>query len=342
MTIIDRHSSIFAISLDFELFWGVRDRTTLASYGQNIMGVRRAIPRLLELFAKYDIHSTWATVGFLFFDTKAQLLADLPQTLPTYQDQKLNPYDYFDKIGEGEQVDPYHYAPTLIRQIQTYPHQEIASHTFSHYDCGDEGQTIAQFESDLIAAIDVAGRYGIEIDTLVFPGHRIDPKYLKICRERGISSYRTSHHRHAYANNRCNWRRCFHCLDSYLPLSGSNIHQIYKRDRNSTPIELPASRYLRPYNPKYDWLEALRFRRIAKDMTTAAKRGGLYHLCWRPHDFGLHMKQNIMFLEQILRHYAKLQEQYGMYSLNMGEIANLTSDRQPVAFPVYDRTRSRS
>ena len=42
----------FVISLDFELFWGVRDSKSLADYGANILGVRQAIPAMLELFCE--------------------------------------------------------------------------------------------------------------------------------------------------------------------------------------------------------------------------------------------------------------------------------------------------
>ena len=31
------------ISLDFELLWGVRDKRTIADYGPNILGVRKAV-----------------------------------------------------------------------------------------------------------------------------------------------------------------------------------------------------------------------------------------------------------------------------------------------------------
>ena len=40
----------FVISLDFELMWGVRDRRGIADYGANILGARRAVPRLLDLY----------------------------------------------------------------------------------------------------------------------------------------------------------------------------------------------------------------------------------------------------------------------------------------------------
>ena len=61
------------ISLDFELMWGVRDKRTISGYGKNIMGAREAIPQLLNLFGKYDIHATWAVVGFLFARSRKEL-----------------------------------------------------------------------------------------------------------------------------------------------------------------------------------------------------------------------------------------------------------------------------
>ena len=43
------------VSLDFELFWGMLDCSTLEVYGENVLGGRRGIPRMLELFRKYGI-----------------------------------------------------------------------------------------------------------------------------------------------------------------------------------------------------------------------------------------------------------------------------------------------
>ena len=43
------------ISLDFELLWGVRDHADRASYGDNIIGAREAIPHILELFYSHGM-----------------------------------------------------------------------------------------------------------------------------------------------------------------------------------------------------------------------------------------------------------------------------------------------
>ncbi len=63
---MSKHGTL-VISLDFELNWGVHDVFTQEQYGENILGAREAIPKILDLFMEYDIHATWATVGMLGF-----------------------------------------------------------------------------------------------------------------------------------------------------------------------------------------------------------------------------------------------------------------------------------
>ena len=41
------------VSLDFELFWGMLDCSTLEAYQANVLGGRKAIPQMLELFEKF-------------------------------------------------------------------------------------------------------------------------------------------------------------------------------------------------------------------------------------------------------------------------------------------------
>ena len=87
-------NGIFTVSLDFELYWGLRDQTTINEYEANMKGVKIAIERILELFDKYDIHATWATVGFLFASNIEELKVLSPEKKPSYHNTKLNPYKY--------------------------------------------------------------------------------------------------------------------------------------------------------------------------------------------------------------------------------------------------------
>src|SRR5271170_964441 len=80
----------FVISLDFELHWGVRDHRTVDQYRDNLLGARQAIPAILDLFKRHGIHATWATVGFLFFESLDSLNAGLPDELPRYRETNLD------------------------------------------------------------------------------------------------------------------------------------------------------------------------------------------------------------------------------------------------------------
>ena len=68
----------FVISLDFELLWGMRDKRTIDTYGENILGVRNSIPKMIELFNEFSINATFATVGFLFAKNKNEVLEYSP------------------------------------------------------------------------------------------------------------------------------------------------------------------------------------------------------------------------------------------------------------------------
>ncbi|RXC05825.1 hypothetical protein, partial [Escherichia coli] len=90
---------ILIVSLDFELYWGVQDTMSLEQYKENLLGVRQAIPKMLELFQAFDIHATWATVGKLFFETKSQLLSNIPLLKPSYENLSFSGYHLIVKWG---------------------------------------------------------------------------------------------------------------------------------------------------------------------------------------------------------------------------------------------------
>ena len=55
---------LFVVSLDFELAWGIRHLPWMHSYMPNLIGARSAVRSLLTTFKEYEIHATWAVVGF--------------------------------------------------------------------------------------------------------------------------------------------------------------------------------------------------------------------------------------------------------------------------------------
>lgn len=317
----------FVISLDFELMWGVRDKKDKITYGNNIIGVHKAIPRLLEVFRKYDIKATFSTVGLLFFETKQELLANIPEIKPLYDDPNLSPYNgHLDILDNDFKSDLYHFAPILIKEIQKYPEQEIGTHTFSHYYCLELGQSIESFKEDIKSAISIAEKYNIHLTSLVFPRNQFNDDYLKICLELGIFCYRGNEHSWLYkAKNgvdESSIRRAFRLLDAYINLSGHNCYSDQYL-KSKMPIDIPSSRFLRPFSSKLKILDRLRFLRIKSGMTYAAKHNLTYHLWWHPHNFGVNQNENFNFLEKILTHYQFLNTKYNFQSYNMSTLANI-------------------
>ena len=182
--------STLIVSLDFELFWGFQDSRTIEAYGPNILGGRKAIPQMLEIFRKHGIHATWATVGFLFGENEEELRRYFPKDLPTYNNPIRSCYRCFGKIGTDEKTEPYFYGSSLVKQIAEVPGQEIGSHTFSHYYCREAGQTTEQFRADMQAAKAIAADKGFDLKSVVMPRNHCEPEYIQVLSELGFAAYR--------------------------------------------------------------------------------------------------------------------------------------------------------
>ena len=315
-------------SIDFELHWGVRDvQRPDGTYRANLLGERTAVSHMLKVFRAYDIAATWATVGFLFAHSREELQHYTPQLRPQYDDATLSPYD--EAIGHDEQDDPLHYAPTLIKQIQQTPRQEIGTHTFSHYYCLESGQTRETFQADLQSAIAIAHTYKVELSSLVFPRNQVNQDYLEVLSGAGIVCYRGNENHWMY---RCHEQpganhppqaRLGRLFDSYSNFSGQHLTTW---DQVCTPTKvcnIPSSRFLRPYNASLQALESLRLKRIIKALREAALKKKIFHLWTHAHNLGVNLNENMAFLRAICAEYKSLQQNYGMRSLTMRQAAML-------------------
>lgn len=319
----------FVVSLDFELYWGMRDKVPLARYRDRLLGVREAIPAMLERFERHGIHATWAAVGMLLFDDRATLLAALPDPAerPAYRRPGLSAYAGLDALGTNEASDPFHFGLSLARRIAATPGQEIATHTFSHYYCLEPGQTEAQFRADLAAARRAAARVGLPSPvSLVFPRNQCQPAYLAACRDAGIRAWRGNEDAWMYdaraGDEVSRVMRAARLMDSHVNISG---HHCSARPvpGSAMPVDIPASRFLRPTRGGQGAraLSRLRVERIRSSMTAAARAGRVFHLWWHPHNLGIDLGANLAQLDAVLGHFARLRARHGFESVSMGELA---------------------
>lgn len=315
------------VSLDYELFWGMQDHVVLSDYEANILGGKAAIPRMLELFQKYGIHATWATVGFQFAKNYDQLKGYFPSPalLPAYENPALSSYRCFGTIGTDEASAPCFYAPSLIEKIAAVPGQEIGSHTFSHYYCREPGQTTGQFRADMEAAKAIAADHGYDLKSVILPRNQCEPEYTKVLTDLGFTAYRDEENDWIHEKVKCRpLMRLLRLADVYLPLTGQGGYQPAVEDGI---VNLVGSRMYKPYFKSLAFLEGLKVRRIKKQMRHAAKKGLVFHLWWHPHNVGVHTDFHMAQLEEIFSYYEELKEKYGMRSLNMGEAAHEILDR---------------
>lgn len=315
----------FVISLDFELNWGMIDKSTAEEYGKsNVAHVPEAIKGMLSLFDKYNVKATFATVGLIMLNDRNEAIRMAPSQTPSYKNPVLSPYyDGFIEKIKPENTKLY-FAPELVEELKNNKHIEIGTHTFCHYYCWEDGQTAEQFEQDIATAIKIGQKRGIELTSIIFPRNQVSKPYLHICAKYGIECYRGNAinffeqpknklHRHK--------NRIFRLLDTYIKIGNHTPISYETIDCMERPVNVPASRLLKPYNEKFAFLEGLKLHRIKREINYAAKHDMLYHLWWHPHNFGDNVEKNLQSLEKILQCYDECHNKYDMQSYTMTEFA---------------------
>jgi len=322
----------FVISLDFELFWGVGDTQTIRGYGRNVLGEWDAVPRMLALFRHHHVNATWATVGAIMCRDYRQWRALRPVALPG----SVCPSSYVYAEDDLVQQHPrMFFARPLVERILETEGQELATHTYGHFYCSEPGATPERFVEDLQCARDVAAELGAGFQTVIFPRNQIVPAFLAVLPAAGIHVYRGNAQHWLYRDGDAvpggALGRMARFADAFLPLSGSIARH---EQAHGDVVNVPASMFMYPWSALQHPLAALRLRRIKGGMTDAARTGGLFHLWWHPHNFGINLAQNLAMLGEVLRHYQTLADRYGMQSQTMGAFAGT-----PPAVTVAARAR---
>lgn len=292
---------------------------TVASYGCNVLGEWHAVPRLLALFRRHEVRATWATVGMLMCRHYKQWRAIRPAVLPGYARASISPYVMDCLVKEHAKL---FFARSLVEQIIETPGQELATHTYSHFYCNEPGATPEQLAADLACARAIAAEMGLGFSSLVLPRNQVAEKFLSVLPGAGIQVYRGNSNHWLYRNGDAVVGgiagRLARFADACIPLSGQRTVHAQVR---SGLVNLPASLFLYPVGAKLRALSAMRLDRLKRTMTSAAQAGGIFHLWWHPHNFGVNTDENVAQLESVLRHYHFLAYTYGMQSHSMGDFS---------------------
>jgi Predicted xylanase/chitin deacetylase len=285
------------ISLDFELHWGRFDKYSLDANRAYYTNTREIVPRVLDLFSKYKIQATWATVGMLMCENREEWEFYKPSLLPSFEESKFSAYSWMTRQEDVWETGLF--APDLVKEIIQRPGQELGSHSYAHYYSLEEGQTLAQWSEDLKAAKRIAlEKFGVDLESLVFPRNQYSEAVINVAGEAGFHIFRT---------NPGDWfwkdvekenliKKIFRTGDTLFSLG---LKTSYTFPGKNDPKFLPASRILRPYRAGSIFNQR-RISRIKEEINTAIKYKEIYHLWWHPHNFGQYPEENLRVLEDLL------------------------------------------
>jgi 5'(3')-deoxyribonucleotidase len=103
----------------------MKDVISVEGYENHLKGTPKAVEAMLELFEKYDVHVTWATIGYLFCKDVKELQANYPTLLPNISLKSLvfprNQYAILEKIliHFKKLESNYEYKSCTMKEIST-------------------------------------------------------------------------------------------------------------------------------------------------------------------------------------------------------------------------------
>ncbi len=304
---------LFIISIDYESLWGAIGGQTAHDFDAHRARVKCnsvIIPRLLNLFEKYDIHATWATVGAMSCKTQDEVINHL-QSDVFYKRWNLSLHKYIMNIKEN---DFHHFFNICQSELILKTHnQELASHTFTHLYCDEIEDDTSLLQQEISASISALGPF----HSIVFPRNQVNPKFLQILKQNDIWAYRGNctkfNSLHPF------FKKIIYFANCYLPLFDVTYSFEEMKPTYET-YNIKASLFYRTWYQKLSWLEHLKLWRIKLAMNKAARSGRAFHLWFHPHNLATNIEFNFEQLEAILKYYKELNSKYGFISCNMREV----------------------
>jgi len=308
---ITKKTGVFLLSLDFEALWGAiggLNKNEFNSFYNHVKDDEKIVNTLLEVFAEYNIHATWATVGAMLCNNKEEALQYVRNDI-YYPKWDISIKQFISNIQEPSLF----FMPNLVRTVASVQGQEIGSHTFSHYYGNELGVSDDLLKQEIESSKLIFSKEGYSIKSLIMPRNQVENLNTDILTQNGIIAVRGRNH----SPKRGALGRVINFLDSYLPIFQCTYALPVCPGMGI--VDLKASLFFRSFFKKLRVLEGLKLWRIKTAMTQAAKKGECFHLWFHPHNLGNNLEYNITTLKKIFKHYHNLSIKYGLQSLTMAE-----------------------
>lgn len=186
---------IVVFSADFEMAWAFRfSKKKKNEAVKKGLIERENVPLLLELFNKYNIPITWATVGHLFLeDCSCNGLPHAEMPRPEFFENRnwsFHSGDWYQHDPCSDyRAEPAWYAPDLIDLIlKSEVKHEIGCHSFSHVDFTYKNCSPELADAELNECNKAAASKQLNLRSMVFPGGTIGN--YEALKKQGIICYR--------------------------------------------------------------------------------------------------------------------------------------------------------
>jgi peptidoglycan/xylan/chitin deacetylase (PgdA/CDA1 family) len=264
----------FVVSIDLELAWGVWDKISNRAIALAEELERPIVRRLLDLFERYDIPATWATVGRVF-DGEA---------------------------AESSRRGKAWSAPETVEWIMRTPGHEVASHGFEHKYFPE--LSVNQAHDELGAVKAAHQKLGAPLRSIVYPRNQI--AHVEHLPSAGIKVYR-SHDVGLLAiaeRGGSHLRQVANLVDKCIPVDLQSAHA---SPGAGNTVDLPSSLLLLSREGVRDWIRPSWMQaRIDAGLRRAQRDQGCFHLWFHPSNFYFKADQQFATLEATLHKVASL------------------------------------
>jgi glycosyltransferase involved in cell wall biosynthesis len=309
---------VFLFSLDCGLAWGENGQPPGPRGGPCLEAAHAAISRLLDLFAKYGIPGTWATVG--------TLLVGGHDKQPQYT--RLSSKVCSDVLAGDWTAAPAWFAESILEGILECPvAQEIACHGLTHEIVRPGSDGRCSFARDLQGFRGLADEFLLEKPvTFIYPRHVM--AHFDVLAQNGFRCIRGALD---------DW---FEKLPGKAARAGLRLidAMLARPPHVGLPRRLPCGLWVLPpsqfYAPrmgvgKHVSVEA-RVRKAVKGLRMAAKRKAIFHLWTHPFNLGVGTDDLLRGLDTILAEARHLADAGEIEITTMGELAaQLEQERRP-------------
>jgi hypothetical protein len=289
-----------SISADFELSWAFRGRS---EEKRTLYGIRtrQNHPFLLNLFEKYSIPITWATVGHLFLEScsrgsDGRAHSDMPR--PVNNTRFQGDWYRHDPCTDYKK-DPLWYCPDLIQDIlNSKIMHEIGSHSFSHIDFEAESANNDLVDKEMKSCIETMKSFNLVPKSLVFPHNQMGYSHLETLYNNGIIAVRHRDNKVAL---------------SYPQRTSEGVYKLYESmNTRSSGI--------------YDYVEKAKIF-----ISEAKKSNSAFHLWFHPSDSPELFKNEF---SRIVEYISSEQNNGSIWVTTMSELAAYCEARQKTVIKV--------